>query len=116
MGKFFQTQEGRFTDFAYEPNLNLKLALAEKQVQSAYMKDKLLADTPDINIDHIAYDKDFVADKKDYYENKIQTLTQNIFKDKENKNNWKFIHVEIQKEPWYFKKKSNDGENRSILS
>ena len=98
MGKFFQTQEGRFTDFAYEPNLNLKLALAEKQVQSAYMKDKLLADTPDINIDHIAYDKDFVADKKDYYENKIQTLTQNIFKDKENKNKYLSEIKEVKRE------------------
>jgi hypothetical protein len=86
MARFYETAAPTFTDFVFQPNLDLKLGLAEQQVATDYLQQKMLNDVPDINIDHIAYDNDLVNKKRDYYNNAINEATQNIIKDPVNRN------------------------------
>ena len=79
MGRFYNTADSQYLDWAFTPNLEVAGALAEQEVKESYMRAKLLDAAPDIEIDHWGdAHGEAVAKKKEYYEGLINNFTEQM--------------------------------------
>lgn len=92
MGRFYQTTDPKFTDYVFQPNLELKLLLAEQEVKNNFLKEKLLQEAPDININHLNFESENerVKEIQNYYRNGLDDIAKSIY---ENKNQIGRAHV-----------------------
>lgn len=84
MGQFYKTTPGEFIDFTYKPDMKLELELAQKQVESDYLKKQLLEEAPDIKFEYWDYDKDTANEIQNYYKDQINDLSQKLYNDPDN--------------------------------
>lgn len=84
MGRFYQTTDPKFTDYVFQPNLELKLLLAEQEVKNNFLKEKLLQEAPDININHLNFESENerVKEIQNYYRNGLDDIAKSIYENK----------------------------------
>lgn len=81
MGRFYQTADSNFLDFAFQPNLDVAMQLANQEVKTHYAKTSLLNSVPDLQVD--VWDEahgEQVAGKKQEYEGQIEAIAQELYK------------------------------------
>ena len=81
MGRFYQTTDPKFIDYVFQPNLDLKLALAEQEVKNSMLKQQLLQETPDVNINHLNFEaeNERVKELQDKYMTGVENIAKNIY-------------------------------------
>ena len=86
MARFFSAPTPEFVDGIFDPNIDLQMQLADKQVESDLLKSQLLSDVPDVQFDYWSFDKDRAEAVKSEYNDKITNLAQAMYENPDDLN------------------------------